>query len=232
MCKVKVLIVEDETIIALEMKRCLEKLNFEVTNTAKDYNTALSSFRSNKPDIILMDINLKSSKDGIEIAKKIHSIEEVPVIYITAFSDEYTINRAIETNPVSYLIKPFKIDELKSNIILGLYKKSHGPNSFINNNNLELGFDYYFNEEKSILFYKEIPIKLSTKELCLLKLLINAKGKSIPFEELEYSIWERNPVSNSTLRTLIYRLRSKLEYKLIETISTVGCRLSIEDTLK
>lgn len=225
MSKPKVLIVENEIIIALEMKRCLEKLNFEVTNTVKDYDNALASFLDNKPDIILMDINLKSSKDGIEIAKELNRIKKVPVIYITAFSDEETIKRAIATNPVSYLIKPFKIEELKSNILLGLYKKEEVSSDYTNINNLNLGFDYYFDEKRSKLFYKYLPIKLSIKECCLLKILIDAKGKSISFEDLESFIWRNNHVSNSALRTLIYRLRSKLEYKIIETIPTVGCRV-------
>lgn len=227
MSKAKILIVEDEMIVALEMKRCLEKLNFEITNMAKNYNTAINSVRINKPDIILMDINLKNSKDGIETTKKIHSIDKIPVIYITAFCDENTINRAIETNPVSYLIKPFKREELKSNILLGLYKKSQNNKSYSNTNKINLGLDYYFSYDKDQLFYKEILIKLSTKENLLLKILIEARGKIVPFEELESFIWPAHSVSKSTLRTLIYRLRSKLEYKLIETISVVGCKINI-----
>lgn len=227
MSKAKILIVEDEMIVALEMKRCLEKLNFEITNMAKNYNTAINSVRINKPDIILMDINLKNSKDGIETTKKIHSIDKIPVIYITAFCDENTINRAIETNPVSYLIKPFKREELKSNILLGLYKKSQNNKSYSNTSNINLGLGYYFSYDKNQLFYKELAIKLSIKENLLLKILIEARGKIVPFEELESFIWPANIVSKSTLRTLIYRLRSKLEYKLIETISVVGCKINI-----
>ncbi len=69
-----------------------------------------------------MDINLKNSKDGIETAKEIQKIENIPIIYLTAYSDENTIERAIKTNPISYLLKPFKREELKSTILLGLYK--------------------------------------------------------------------------------------------------------------
>ncbi len=226
MPKTKVLIVEDEIIIALEMKQCLEKLDFEITNTAKNYNSAIKSCQMNKPDIILMDINLKNSKDGIETVKKIHLTNNIPVIYITAFSDEYTIKRAIETKPVSYLIKPFKREELKSNILLGLYKQKEAGNSYLSTNNLNLGLDYYYNEEKNRLYYKDVLIKLSAKESCLLKVLIDAKGKTVSFEELESFIWVNNHVSKSTLRTLIYRLRSKLEYKLIETMPMGACRIN------
>ena len=75
-------------------------------------------------------------------------------------------------------------------------------------------------------FFSTIPIKLSTKENLLLKMLIEAKGKVITFNELEYFLWPDNPISRSTLRTLIYRTRAKLEYKIIETIPFVGCKLT------
>ena len=120
--KTKILIVEDETIIALDIKRALEKMDYEVTNMVYDYQGAIKSVKINRPDLILMDVNLGNSKDGIETAKEIKNYHDIPIIYLTAFSDERTINRAIETNPVRYLIKPFKREELKSNILLGLNK--------------------------------------------------------------------------------------------------------------
>lgn len=225
MNKPKVLIVEDETIVALEMKRALEKFDFEVTDTVTNYDSTLNSVEVNKPDIILMDINLENSKDGIEIAKMINTVNNIPIIYITAYTDEETIKRAIETKPVSYLTKPFRRDELKTNILLGLYKSEKSENSYISEEHSNIGLDYYYDRDLAKLFYKDLPIKLSTKESLLLKLLIDAKGELITFEELEYQIWPAASISGSTLRTLIYRLRSKLEHKLIETTPMVGCRL-------
>jgi len=229
MNKVKVLIVEDESIVALEMKKALERFDFEVTATVGNYNSALNSVRINNPDIILMDINLKNSKDGIHTAKKIQTIENIPVIYITAYTDEKTIQRAVETNPVSYLLKPFRREELRTNILLGLYKNKKDQETYKNENFFCIGLDYYFDGSSSKLFYKDLPIKLSSKEGLLLKLLVEARGETVSFEELEYQIWPASSISASTLRTLIYRLRSKLEHKLIETTPMVGCRLIYED---
>lgn len=229
MSNAKILIVEDEAIVALEIKRILEKLNFEITDTATNYNSALNSVRLNKPDLILMDINLGNNKDGIETVKKIHSIEKIPVIYITAFADEETINRAIKTNPVSYLIKPFKRDDLKSNIMLGLYKNKQKNKEYKTNKIFHIGLNYYFDTKSNKLYYQELPIKLSIKETLLLKILIEAKGELVSFKELEYQIWPTTSVSSSTLRTLIYRLRSKLEHKLIETSPMFGCKLVLKN---
>jgi DNA-binding response OmpR family regulator len=224
--KNKVLIVEDEGIVALDLKRQLEKLGFEVTNLAYDYSTALNSVRVNKPDIILMDIKLESSsKDGIEIAQKIQTIEDIPIIYSTAFSDENTIQRAIKTNPVSYLVKPYNKEEIKSNIILGLYKRNQEKKSYDNKNRVHIGYGYFYDFLTNKLYYQEKFIKLSSRENLLLRILIKAKGNYVEFSEISSQIWLNGSVSDSTLRTLIYRLRSKLEYKIIETTTNFGCRL-------
>lgn len=224
MKKNKVLIVEDESIVALGLKKSLEKIGFEVTNTANDYNTTLNSVRLDRPDIILMDINLNSNKDGIEITKRLQKIDNIPVIYTTAFSDDETIERAIKTNPVSYLLKPYNEDELKSNIMLGLYKSSQ-VKSFNKKNKVKMGADYYYDFINDKLFFKDMFIKLSAKEKVLLKILIKARGNFVEFDEIRRQIWTAGSTSESALRTLIYRLRSKLAYDLVETIPNVGCRL-------
>lgn len=226
MTKAKILIVEDEAIVALDIKRALLSLDFEVTNSVRNYDKALESIVKNRPDIILMDINLDNSKDGIETAQAIQKIDNIPVIYLTAFSDEKTISRAIKTNPISYLIKPFKRDELNSSILLGLYKINRSNNNIVETRCVNLGFNYYYDIEDEILFYDNVPIKLSANEKKLLTMLVSAKGSLITFRELEYHIWPDIPVSDSALRTLLYRLRSKLEYRIIETVPSLGCKLT------
>ena len=225
MKKTKILIVEDESIVALDIKRTLEKFNYEVTNTAINYNEAINSVMLNKPDLILMDVNLAKSKDGIETAKEIKMLDDIPIIYLTAFCDEDTINRAIETKPVSYLIKPFKQDELKSNIMLGLYKNRVVCDTPNDKKLISLGENYYFQKDKNELYYNTLAINLGRKEKLLLKMLIDAKGQIVRFEDIENIIWESQIISSSTLRTLIYRLRAKFEYKIIETLPNIGCRI-------
>ncbi|QKF83252.1 response regulator [Halarcobacter ebronensis] len=226
MKKAKILIVEDETIVALDIKSALLHLGYEVTQCVRSYNKALESVINNKPDIILMDIHLFGDKDGIETAIAIQKIENIPIIYLTAYSDEKTISRAIETNPISYLIKPFKRDELNSTIRLGLYKLNKSNRCNIEMKCVNLGFNYFFDLNNEILYYENIPIKLSQNEKKLLTLLVEAKGSLISFSEIEYYIWPDCAVSSSALRTLIYRLRGKLEYKIIETVPSLGCKLT------
>lgn len=222
----KVLIVEDETIVALDIQSALENLKLKVTDSVTNYDDALASVKNNKPDIILADIHLKDSKNGIEIAKEVQKIEHIPVIYLTAFSDDKTIKDAIATNPISYLHKPFDIKEVKAAILLGLYKINQSNQEVILKNSKHIGFDYYFDTQNKVLYYKNLLIKLSSKEKQLLNILVEANGTLVSIEKLEHHLWPDNAVSDSTLRTLIYRLRGKLEYKLIKTIPFEGFRLA------
>jgi len=227
MNKTKILIVEDETIVALEIKRNLIKIGYEVTDTSTNYDEALLSVKKNRPDIMLMDVDLgKHSKNGIETVIDIQKIDTIPVIFLTAFSDPDTMKKVLSTYPAGYLIKPFKREELKTTIELALYKlRPTEPKNIIEETLVNLGFDYYYDTKNYNLFYNNLPVKLSLKEQVLLKVLVEAKGIIVPFEELEFNIWPDGPVSNSALRTLIYRLRLKLKCELIETIPYFGCKL-------
>lgn len=227
MTKTRVLIVEDESIVALEIKKALMKLGFEVINMVSAYEEVLACITDKEPDIILMDINLQgSSKDGIEIVYEVQKIRNIPILYLTAYSDNATIDRAVATNPIGYLIKPFKREELNSTMLLGLYKINHPNDVTVYKNCVHIGFDYYFDLKNKSLYYRNKPIKLSIKEKELIAILVEAKGAVVTFDQLEYFLWPDKPVSDSALRTLVYRLRSKLDYKIIETIPSFGCKLT------
>jgi PAS domain S-box-containing protein len=122
MTEKKILIVEDNEIVALETSERLKRLGYNVTGIAATGTDAVALARSTQPDLILMDINLKGPMDGIIAAEHIGAFLDVPVIYLTAYSDDATLQRAMKTKPVAYLIKPFKERELYSNIELALHR--------------------------------------------------------------------------------------------------------------
>lgn len=226
MTKTKLLIVEDESIVALDIKNALVKLGHEVIACVSNAEDAMACIKKTRPDIIIMDIHLNHSKDGIETAEDIQRVANIPIIYLTAFADDETISRAVRTNPIGYLIKPFKREELKSTILLGLHKKTMAEGTVVDAYLTPLGFNYSYDLKGGQLFYNNMPLRLSINENLLLKILIEAKGQVVSFSELEYFIWPHSPISRSTLRTLIYRTRAKLEYKIIETIPFVGCKIT------
>lgn len=216
-------VVEDEAIVALEIKHTIIKLGYIFAGMASNYNDALVGIKNTSPDLILMDIRLKYSKSGIEITKELHKTSSIPIIFLTSITEETIIQDAIQTNPAGYLIKPFRREELHSTILLGLYKSSQ---QIIQNTTMfSLGYGYYYKIEEELLFYGEQHIPLGKKEAKLLRILVAAKGEVVPFQILEELIWEGQGISNSAFRTLLYRLNLKLDYKLIKSLPSYGCKL-------
>lgn len=226
MNKIKILIVEDEPIVALDIKNTILKFGHIVTGIKTNHDDALASIEADEPDIIFMDIHLQNSQDGIEIVKEIKKSKNIPIIYLTAFSDDKTMMRAIATNPISYVIKPFKREELKSSIMLSIYKMKDIDIIPVDIKYTPIGFDYYYDLKNDNLFYKMQPIQISINEKKFLRLLIMANGQIVPLSTIEEYIWQGSSISDSTFRTLVYRLRSKLEFKLIENIPSFGYKLT------
>lgn len=109
----KVLVVEDDFILALVHRKYLEKLGCVVLETAISSSDAIKSVLDNSPDFILMDIRIEGEKDGIDTMIEIQKSKNIPVIYVTGNSEPSILERASQTNMVGFLIKPLHIEELK-----------------------------------------------------------------------------------------------------------------------
>ena len=120
--KKQILVVEDERIIAEVIRKNLLNLGYEVPAVVSRGETAIEKVEELSPDLVLMDIMLKGEMDGIEAAKKIHSCFNIPVVYLTAYSDQKVLERAKITEPYGYILKPFRERELQINIEIALYR--------------------------------------------------------------------------------------------------------------
>ncbi len=120
--KNRILVVEDETIVALDLQNSLKILGYDVIGIASTGSEAVAKAGSERPDLILMDIILKGDMDGIQAAENIRLFLDVPVIFLTACADDLTLNSAKVTEPFAYMIKPFEERELRSHIEIALYK--------------------------------------------------------------------------------------------------------------
>jgi diguanylate cyclase (GGDEF)-like protein/PAS domain S-box-containing protein len=118
----RILIVEDESIVALDIKRRLTSLGYIIVGQASSGEDAIRLAIQTKPDLILMDIKIKGPLDGIEASEQIRSQQDVPIIFLTAFADENTLQRARITGPSGYILKPFQERELAISIDMALYK--------------------------------------------------------------------------------------------------------------
>lgn len=119
---VQILVVEDEIIIAEDIQLKLIKMGYSVPVVVSSGDEAIKKVKENNPDLVLMDIVLYGKMDGIETVEKIHEFSDVPIIYLTAFADQVTLDRAKITEPFGYLLKPFKERELLITLEMALYK--------------------------------------------------------------------------------------------------------------
>lgn len=118
----RILVVEDEMVISIEISQTLRRLGYIVAGQAISGSEAIRMASELIPDLILMDIRLSGEMDGIEAASKIKELVDRPIIFLSAHSDDITLERAIAVSPSGYLIKPFKDRELYSTIELSLHK--------------------------------------------------------------------------------------------------------------
>lgn len=120
MATISILVVEDELIIAEDIKNQLIKLGYRVTAKVKSYNSAIDALNKELPDLVLVDIKLKGVKDGIHLAKTIKENYHLPVVFLTSHADQSTVERVKEVEPEGYLLKPFEKDDLYTSIELAL----------------------------------------------------------------------------------------------------------------
>jgi PAS domain S-box-containing protein len=118
----QILVVEDNIIVAMDLQNTLTKLGYTVPAVVSSGEEAITKVEENNPDLVLMDINLYGKMDGIEAASKIHTFSDTPIIYLTAYTDEKTLERARITETYGYILKPFKERELQINIEIAFYK--------------------------------------------------------------------------------------------------------------
>jgi len=119
---VRIMVVEDESIVRKDIEKSLEKLGYLVVGTADTGQKAIETALEVKPDLILMDIMLKGPQTGIEAAEVIKNNMDVPVIFLTAYADEATLSKAKITEPHGYILKPFKEIDLHTTVEMAVHK--------------------------------------------------------------------------------------------------------------
>jgi DNA-binding LytR/AlgR family response regulator len=157
MGKVKIVVVEDEIIIADHLCETLENLGYEVFEPAISFTEGKELIDTERPDIAILDINLSGRKDGIDLAKYIRENHDIPFIFLTSFADKATLERAKQVNPPAYLIKPFNKEELYTSIEIALFNYQKTKNVEVKKK------DFVFVKQKQLF------IKIYFKDILFLK---------------------------------------------------------------
>ncbi|HJW95619.1 MAG TPA: response regulator [Thermoanaerobaculia bacterium] len=125
MAEARIVVVEDESIVAMDLAATLRNLGCEVLAIVNNGRDAIDAAVKHRPDLVLMDIRLKGPMDGIEAAKAIHDRQQTPIVFLTAHGDTTTVDRAMGSAPYGYLVKPFDEAELQRVITVALSRHSH-----------------------------------------------------------------------------------------------------------
>ena len=219
--KIKVLYVEDNEIARENGVEYLENY-FEQIFEASDALSALKLYEEIKPDIIITDIQMPKL-NGLEFIKKIREKDKkTQVIVLTAFSHKDYLFQAIELQLVKYLTKPIKEKELQEAIFLCIETIENDSSNIINLSE-NSSFDIY---NKTLICDKEL-IKLRTKELDLLTLLLKNQNRYVSYEEIENIVWYESAMSKDALKTVIKNLKSKLPKNTISNLSGTGYKIDL-----
>lgn len=240
----KVLVVEDDEVTALNLKISLEKQGYSVCAIADDAVTAKSKMKVYSPDIVIIDISLQESDDGIKLANYIREKQLMPFIFLTAHSDDHIIEDASKTEPYGYIIKPFDPANLHVTIQMALYKYDQEKKRNENFDSLKVdklnlekllynkklsdkpivpfGDKYFLDISVCETFYENKKIRLTKKENSFIRLLVAQLGLVVTFEQAIGYVWEEDGATDNSVRTLVWRLRNKLPTDIIKNASGMG----------
>jgi PAS domain S-box-containing protein len=125
----RVMIVEDEALVALDLERHLDRAGYECVGVADEHDEALALFKVTQPDLVLMDIFIRGQLDGIDTARDIAALADTPVVFLTAFADDATVKRASDTSPYGYLLKPFDERTLAATLAIAAERHAADTNA-------------------------------------------------------------------------------------------------------
>ena len=224
MYSLSILYAEDNDLLRKQYVKYLKTLFLNVLEV-KDGNEAWEVYKINKPDIMLLDINMPKL-DGLKLSEKIRKKDlDTKIIILTAFSDEKKLFQAIPLNLVDYLIKPIKINKLEK-VLKDTANRISEENYLNSDNEFKINNNFKYNLQTKKLYERDEEIKLTRNEIKLLELFIKKPKHIIPTDIIFNSVWDNFNYSMTKLRSLINRLNQKLSHKIIESEYGIGYKLS------
>ncbi len=219
----RILIVEDELISAEYLKMILEKKGWCVVDIVDNGIDALESIRKYNPHLVLMDIMIKGSKSGCEVAIDIRNISNCSIVFMTAYADDEMISYAMDAKADGYIIKPYNEREIVAIISLLSAKQNHSNGTKIS----KIVGGFYFNHETNLLYKNGEIIKLGSNALKLIQTLCDHKNNCVSYEQLYMTLWH-DEINLKKLQMVIYRIREICEADFFENINGIGYQIRID----
>jgi len=220
----RVLIVDDEPLITIFIKRIVAAAGHHIADICYDSDHALRAIKGCRPDLIFMDINIKGSLDGISVVKKAGPIEAM-LYYISAYSSDEIIEEALGTHPYNYLFKPIKEVEVKTALEL-CRMRLLAPTTEAQHR-IRLADALYFDLHLGVLEFEASPVALTRTEQKLIRVFAENINILLSYEYLREAVWEQKSIADSTLRDHVSKLRQKFPQLNIYTNFGEGYKLIV-----
>jgi len=218
--KKRLLIVEDDGLLAEILKEILLEAGYDVLDTVDTGKGAINKARELKPDLIFMDIILKDQMSGCEAAMIIRQAQKnCKIIFLTAFAEKEMIEYAQDCKACAFLLKPYREKEILATLALVLAQENSTPKRDLEKVSLEHGFSFDFNQRT--LSHKGIEIPLNEKKCKLIELLAKNINTCVSVEQICSYVWGE-PHSVNTVRSLVHRLKEVIGHDLIHSTNGAG----------
>lgn len=204
--KYKVLIVEDEEVIANTIKKQLESWNMEA-DCVEDFHNVMGKFVDYEPQLVLMDISL-TSQNGFHWCQEIRKVSKVPIIFLSSMSDNMNMVMAMNMGADDFVAKPFDLTFLVTKV-QALLRRTY---EFGRETNLMEHKGVILNVNNTTVVYEGQKVELTKNEYRILQVLMEQKGRVVSREDIMVKLWEDDSfVDDNTLTVNVTRLRKKLE---------------------
>ena len=224
----QVLIVEDEVITQRYLMNILDQGGVDAIECFDNGDEVLSVMKERRYDMVLMDINIKGAMDGIQLTKHILRMHRLPVVFISAYSDDETLDEVLELAPFGFVTKPFSSSEVLASVKIA-YKRFltfEEKNKEENENLIILTEHYTYSQEKKVLYKDGRAVEMNAKQSTMIEILVKNLNHTVSFEEFIREIWGENDIASSALRTLVYSIRKQLPDLPLHTHSKTGYYLT------
>ena len=230
----KVMIVEDELLSQRHIQNILKSFGVEVVGGYDNAADARAAITKDSCEMILMDINIKGPEDGIQFSRSILQQYDIPIVFISAYSDGETLEEVMELSPYGFITKPFSAKDVE--VAMGIaYKRFHvdkdkkkkteTPVKVIQETKIIISPEFYFDTESHTLYQKDTPVRLNKKQVKLIETLATHCNQIVGYGSIIDEVWPDGVLADSSLRTLVYSVRQILPDLPIESHSKMGYAL-------
>ena len=231
-----VVIVEDEAITQRYLQDILLQQDVHISGCFDNAADTLEALGQIECDMILMDINIKGAMDGIQLARKILESYTLPIVFITAHSDDATLEELLELAPYGFIGKPFSSKEVLVTVQIAFKRFAVQTASISraipkeNASRIMISNFYCYSAEQQVLYYDGQAVKLNKKQGLFIELLVENINTTVRYDTLIAYLWKDDYVSDSTLRTLVYSVRKLLPDLPIVSYSKIGYALEVRSS--